>query len=243
MSRGRGPGLKSSRKKILAAALDLFSSRGYAETTIEDVRAASGASTGSIYHHFRSKQALAAALYIEGVTAYQRQMLDVLAAHPDAEDGVRATVRNYLRWVAENPKLARFLLTTPEPDLPNETIGDLEDLNGYFLSETAAWRRRHHVTGALRVVPSDLYRAVVIGGAEAFARLWLAGTTTTPLQQASDILAEAAWQAVRPPPARLSRLPVPTPVGAAIRAASALDEASDVADTAWQSARVEEEPW
>jgi AcrR family transcriptional regulator len=243
MSRGRGPGLKSFRKKILAAALDLFASRGYEETTIEDVRAASGASTGSIYHHFKSKQALAAALYLEGVAAYQERMLEVLSEHPDAEDGVRATVRNYLLWVAENPKLARFLLSTPEPDLPDKTIRELEELNSFFLSETAAWRRRHHVMGALRVLPGDLYRAVVIGSAEAFARLWLASATTTELEQAADLLADTAWQAVRPPPARPSRVPTPMPVSAAVRTSSPLDEAAEVADTAWQSARVEDESW
>ncbi|HTO27428.1 MAG TPA: TetR family transcriptional regulator, partial [Devosia sp.] len=40
------------RRQILDAALSAFLERGYAATSIADIRARSGASTGSIYHFF-----------------------------------------------------------------------------------------------------------------------------------------------------------------------------------------------
>ncbi len=49
------------RDQILAAALGAFAEKGFAAATIEDVRERSGASTGSIYHHFGDKEGLAAA--------------------------------------------------------------------------------------------------------------------------------------------------------------------------------------
>lgn len=49
---------QKSRAAILQAAIDLFSHQGYRATSIRDVSAKAGVSTGSVYHHFRDKEAL-----------------------------------------------------------------------------------------------------------------------------------------------------------------------------------------
>ena len=47
-----------TRQKIMICALRLFSSKGYAETTIRDIASAVGITPGSIYGHFNSKEEL-----------------------------------------------------------------------------------------------------------------------------------------------------------------------------------------
>jgi AcrR family transcriptional regulator len=59
------------RADILAAALECFTRSGYEATRIEDIRSRSGASIGSIYHHFGSKERIAAVLHVEAIRAYQ----------------------------------------------------------------------------------------------------------------------------------------------------------------------------
>jgi AcrR family transcriptional regulator len=51
-----------SRTAILDAALDLFSHRGYGATSMRDIAAKAGVSTGSVYHHFQDKEAIFQAL-------------------------------------------------------------------------------------------------------------------------------------------------------------------------------------
>lgn len=194
----RGPAAASARQAILDAALELFSSRGFSATTIEDVREASGASTGSIYHHFGSKEGLAAALFLEGLSGFQRRAVEVYAAHPAAEEGVRAVVHLYLEWVAEHPSLARFLLTSRAPSVRSATDPELRELNRRFFAATAAWREANIDAGAIRPLSADMYLAIVVGPAQAFARGWLAGRTQTPIEEATEALADAAWRAVRP---------------------------------------------
>ena len=58
------------RRQILDAALASFLEKGYAATSIADIRARSGASTGSIYHFFSGKGALAEALLREAVAGW-----------------------------------------------------------------------------------------------------------------------------------------------------------------------------
>lgn len=51
----------SSRDRILDAALRVIRSKGYNDTTIEDLCAAAGVTKGSFFHHFKSKEDLALA--------------------------------------------------------------------------------------------------------------------------------------------------------------------------------------
>src|SRR3954452_21304520 len=100
----------SRRAAILDAALNCFVRRGYSSTTIDDIRRASGASVGSLYHHFGGKDGIAAALFVQGLASYQSTFLAALLPHVHARAGIEAVVRHHLRWVREHDDLARFLL-------------------------------------------------------------------------------------------------------------------------------------
>src|SRR3954468_22476320 len=107
----RAASTAARREAILAAALDCFTDLGYDATTMEDVRRRSGASVGSIYHHFAGKEDLAAALLVEGLRDYQAGLLRTRTeAGSHAEAGVRGAVAHHLAWVEAHPDLARLLL-------------------------------------------------------------------------------------------------------------------------------------
>ena len=53
---------EARRQEILQAALVAFAQKGYDKTTMDDVVQASGLSKGTLYWHFKNKQALFAAL-------------------------------------------------------------------------------------------------------------------------------------------------------------------------------------
>jgi TetR/AcrR family transcriptional regulator, transcriptional repressor for nem operon len=58
----------ANHKRIVAAAGNLFRSRGYDAVGIADVMKAAGLTQGGFYKHFASKEALAAAAWSEGFT-------------------------------------------------------------------------------------------------------------------------------------------------------------------------------
>lgn len=49
---------RRSRSQILDAALELFSRRGFRATSVRDIAAEAGVSTGNVYHHFPDKESL-----------------------------------------------------------------------------------------------------------------------------------------------------------------------------------------
>ena len=70
------------RDQILDAARACFAEHGYAATTIEQIAARSGASNGSIYHHFGAKDGILAALYVSALASYQDELLALLPGVP-----------------------------------------------------------------------------------------------------------------------------------------------------------------
>jgi AcrR family transcriptional regulator len=54
---------EETRARILHAALDLFRSQGFDQTTMREIAAAAGVSLGSAYYYFDSKEALVMAFY------------------------------------------------------------------------------------------------------------------------------------------------------------------------------------
>ena len=182
---------------ILAAALECFTERGFAGATIDEIRARSGASIGSIYHHFGGKEGIAAELYVEGLRGYQEGFVRALEDHAEAEAAIRALVRHHLRWVERNPDLARFLMNRRETELRIATEARVRELNREFFPRVARWVEGHVEAGALRPLPPDLWEPVLLGPSQELSRLWLAGRTRISLRRAERELAQATWRAVR----------------------------------------------
>lgn len=179
------------RRAILDAALECFVDHGYEATTIEAIRERSGASTGSVYHHFGSKEGIAAALYLDALRSYQAGA--VAALH---EGGVGALVRHHVAWIVESPDFARFLLAHRDPQVVAASRDELATLNRAFFDEVRAWS----ATSDVRDLPLDLLHAVVLGPAQEWARHWLAGRAETDPETAARVLADAAAVAVREEP-------------------------------------------
>src|SRR5258708_35559368 len=87
------------RQEIMAAALDCFTAKGFSETSMADIQERSGASMGSIYHHFESKERLAAALYLEGLKGVPWAIRGVLAETEPGQERNKGLGAAYNRWV------------------------------------------------------------------------------------------------------------------------------------------------
>jgi len=177
------------RKAILDAALESFDATG--ATAIEEIKRRSGASVGSIYHHFGGVDGVTAALYVEILRDYQAGVVRTLRPESEAEEGVRGLVRYHLRWVDRNPQRARFLLQSGAARLAAGE--ELKALNRELAGAVAAWVEDQP---AIRPLPGEVFYAVLFGPAQELSRAWLAGRARPP-RRIADELAAAAWRAVR----------------------------------------------
>ncbi len=178
------------------AALACFAEYGYPNTTMQDIRERSGASNGSIYHHFSSKEGIAAALYIEAIVDYQARILAALERNPKAHDGVRATIETHLAWVQEKPEWARYLMEMRHAEFMKAAEESLAEENRKFIDGFINWLKPNLKSDALRHLPADLFISLVLGPCQEYIRIWLEGKAFTNIATARGELASSAWLAV-----------------------------------------------
>jgi AcrR family transcriptional regulator len=191
-----------TRAAILDAALRCYARRGVLATTIDDVRAESGASTGSLYHFFGGKRELAAAVYADGLGRYQTAFAAELERHAGAEAGIRAAVAFHLAWCVASPDLAR-LLSAPRDAAAEEAVAAL---NREFFAAVRAWLTPHIESGAVRDAGLDVTHALWLGPSQEYLRHRLARRTPVPIPARDrTALADAAWAGLRQPDPKETR--------------------------------------
>ncbi|OBF57071.1 TetR family transcriptional regulator [Mycobacterium sp. 852002-50816_SCH5313054-b] len=108
----------ATQQRILYAATEVFATRGFTAATMADVVAGSGASVGSIYHHFGGKNELFLAIFEQMATAVDRRIEEAMRQAGEAADPRRIFelhVRAYLEAMWENRHLARVLTSGDTP--------------------------------------------------------------------------------------------------------------------------------
>jgi AcrR family transcriptional regulator len=180
---------------ILDAALAVFLESGVAAASIEEIRHRSGASVGSLYHRYGSKEGIAAAVYLDALADYQREFVAALERSGDARDGIVSGVRSHLRWVMRHPDRAQFLLLTGGSEVRRAARDDLRTLNDAFFATVTGWLSEY--SDEIRSASIDVVYALWLGPSQELARLWLARGRRGSLRTETTQLADAAWRSLR----------------------------------------------
>ncbi|MCP3140180.1 TetR/AcrR family transcriptional regulator [Pyxidicoccus xibeiensis] len=195
----RGAVGERSRRAILDAALDCFTRLGWAATTIEDIREVSGASVGSVYHHFGAKEGIAVALYLDCLRQHQDTLKLQLEKATDAESFVRAVVIHTITWSRANPDAARYLIRMRREDAVAAAEPELQEATGGFLLEGINRLKAYARDGQLLKLPSSAYLPLLQGPAQELLRHWAGGRMELK-PGIEKVLADAAWRCLRPEP-------------------------------------------
>lgn len=200
-ARKRNP--RHTRDRLARAALELFTTRGYHETTTPLIAARAGVAEGTIYRHFASKDELLNEVYRAGVRLFSAALKD-----SDARMGCRARLEGVARcWreiAAREPALVRLVFS--------------DGVAGRVDERSRAARRDLHAELEKIVAAGKAAGAVRHGAAELLAELWLRlielvlDRTARGIWKPDDAVVtqviEAAWDAIGTPPARM---PTPPP--------------------------------
>jgi TetR/AcrR family transcriptional repressor of uid operon len=130
------------RQQILEAAWKLFGEKGYRATTIRDMAAELGLSTGVIYNYFESKEQIITALQ-ERSLRNNAEMFEGLAQNATARDALTLLFEEYAHCIEQEDSRshARANLSLLAEGLAQEDLrakaSSIYDLIGKALSEIA----------------------------------------------------------------------------------------------------------
>jgi TetR/AcrR family transcriptional regulator, cholesterol catabolism regulator len=102
-------GAQSRRDELLGIAADLFAERGFKNTTVRDIADAAGILSGSLYHHFDSKESMVD----EILSSFQRELFrtydEIVASDRDPRAKLEAVVRASFEAIdRHHPEVAIF---------------------------------------------------------------------------------------------------------------------------------------
>jgi AcrR family transcriptional regulator len=84
--------VSARRAEIVGIAGELFAERGYAHTTVREIADAAGILSGSLYHHFDSKESMIEALLRDFLDRIEREYVSVASRGSDPIATLRALV-------------------------------------------------------------------------------------------------------------------------------------------------------
>jgi AcrR family transcriptional regulator len=128
---------EATRQRLVAAARELFAERGYAGVGTEEIVHAAGVTRGALYHQFRDKAALFAAVAetVEAELA-ERIAAGALAGASAPVGALRAGARLFLEVCAE-PEVERIILLDAPAVLGWQAWRDLTSRYGLGLLQQA----------------------------------------------------------------------------------------------------------
>ncbi|MFN3337414.1 MAG: TetR/AcrR family transcriptional regulator [Thermomicrobium sp.] len=178
---------RERRERILDAALQVFTRRGYREATMDDVAVAAQTSKGGVYFHFPGKEALFLALLDRSAELLLRRTNEALAAAPDPARKLDAALDVILRLFSEHRPLARLFLVEALAAGP-AVHHALVAVRHRFATLIASELERAQEQGTLPPLDAHLAATVCFGAVYEVVTQWLLSGQPAELTQAAPEL-------------------------------------------------------
>lgn len=162
----------ATRAALVAAARSLFAQRGYAKVATEDIVRAAGVTRGALYHHFKDKRDLLAAVFEE----VERELTQSIA---------KRALRGENPMKAMRAGARAFLDACTDPEVRQITLLDAPAVLGW-----EAWREVGARYG-LGLVQASLEAAIEAGQISAQPPRPLAHLLMGALDEAALLVAES----------------------------------------------------
>lgn len=115
---------KLSKEAILAEARQLFSSKGYRATTLQDLTSSFGVSRPSLYYYFKNKMELLLELHSQGYTKAVKRFEEILSSEVPTREKFRKILEVHARNLASEAEIHKIFFMD-ENEMPDKLIREI----------------------------------------------------------------------------------------------------------------------
>ncbi len=123
---------ESAKGRLLSEAARLFRSRGYDRTTVRDLAAALGIQSGSLFHHYRTKEDILCAVMQDTLTISTARLREAAVASDDPIDTLRNLIRCELTAIMGETRAALTVLVNEWRTITEERREELSTLREQY---------------------------------------------------------------------------------------------------------------
>ncbi len=160
----------SPRGKLLSAAAHLFRENGYDRTTVRDIGAAVGIQSGSLFHHFASKEDILKAVMIDVIRFNTARIESALARADGPRARLRALIACELESIVGDTREAMAVLVHCWGALSGGRQSEVLALRKVYEDIWLAVLREAAAAGLVRVDPFVLRR--LLAGMISWSNTW-----------------------------------------------------------------------
>jgi AcrR family transcriptional regulator len=183
----------NTQDKVLGTALRLFTSKGYFNTSMRDITRESAVSTGSVYHYFKDKEGVAAALYQSMIDRMRTELQKIMDTHESAHDQCYEVVSLMFTIAEHEPEVMAFMLYVRHREfLPDERPVCSSEPFEIMRSMVERGMERGEVERRDVLVASTC----LFGGAIRMITSYLDGVMEKPLSHYLEEVWACSWKAV-----------------------------------------------
>lgn len=182
------------RRRLLAAASDLFGTQGYRRTEVEELARRAGVTKPMLYRHFPGGKAeIFMAVLDEHISALLRSLWEALGSSSDPRRRLQYGLRAYLTFAEENTS-GFHLLVHSSGELDPEIGERLREVR-----ETIARGLSTAISDVMKAAGLDaegapLYAHAMLGGVESVVSWWLAEGKSPDRDKIVDQLLAFLWR-------------------------------------------------
>lgn len=182
------------RELILDTALQLFSERGYFNTSVHDIKNTANVSIGAIYHHFGNKEAIAKALLAKIESSMVDEINLIMETIPSAQDRCKAVLKYLFEATESSRDEMQYMLYAKH----NEFIPDKGPVctsRPFSLMKTIIIEGMQK--GEIRKLTPEVVGVNIFGGAIRLICLRVDGVIDQPLPEYLDEFWECACYGIK----------------------------------------------
>lgn len=155
----------AQRREMLAAALDLFSRKGYRNVSMQEIAEASEFATGTLYKFFKNKEDLYRALVREQAEKFHDGVMRAISSTDDEVDKLRNFIRAKEMVFRANFAMIRLYFSETQGARHNVLAGvdsEMRDKHDEFLRALAAVFEAGMARGRFRRIADPFHLAVAL---------------------------------------------------------------------------------
>jgi AcrR family transcriptional regulator len=143
---------EQTRQRILAAAISIFTRKGFYGTSIARLAHTAGLTKGALYHHFKDKEALFFAAIEKIRGDWQKAVVRDVMKAVDAPTRLQVLFENHTRLIKENESLCLIMssLVAEMEDLSPDLAAEVKKLYADFTEFVARIIQKGQAAGQIR---------------------------------------------------------------------------------------------
>ncbi len=174
------------RDQIIDAAIRVMATKGWGETSIDEITSEAGVSRGLVSYHFKDKAELLSGVLARCQQASTDAITEALATTEDMVEQMNIINRASLNFVRDDPTIYEIFLHFTASARAHPELGDqIRDLYRGFRTTIARAIRRGQNAGVFRNdIDSEAAAARQVGALTGFALQWLLDPESFPFDEA-----------------------------------------------------------